>query len=166
MPADARVEEPHREAQDEAFMDLALQLADEAAAVGEVPVGAVAVCDGKIVGQGRNAREADADPFAHAELRAMASASRVLGRWRLTGVTVYVTLEPCPMCAGAMVNARVSRVVFGCTDPKAGAAGTVLNLLAHPVLNHRPEVLGGIRAEPAAARLRTFFKGRREADRS
>jgi tRNA(adenine34) deaminase len=147
---------------DEQFMDAALALADEAAAAGEVPVGAVAVFEGRVIAAARNAREADADPFAHAELRAMAAAARLLGRWRLTGVTVYVTLEPCPMCAGAMVNARVSRVVFGCTDPKAGAAGSVVDLLAHPRLNHRPEVRGGVRAEAAAQRLRTFFQARRD----
>ena len=148
-------------AEDEARMRSALALADEASAAGEVPVGAIAVCEGRVVGSGRNAREADADPFAHAELRAMAQAARELGRWRLTGVTLYVTLEPCPMCAGAIVNARVSRVVFGCADPKAGAAGSVVSLLDHPRLNHRPEVRGGVLGEEASERLKRFFQARR-----
>lgn len=146
---------------DRRFMEEALRLADEASAAGEVPVGCVAVFAGEIVGRGRNAREAEADPLAHAELRALAEAARRLGRWRLSEVTVYVTLEPCPMCAGAMVNARVSRVVFGCTDPKAGAAGTLMNLLQDPRLNHRVPVEGGLFAEEAAARLRAFFAARR-----
>lgn len=139
----------------------ALRLADEAGAAGEVPVGAVAVHEGRIVGLGRNARETDRDPLAHAELRALAEAARALGRWRLTGVTLYVTLEPCPMCAGALVNARVDRVVYGCSDPKAGAAGSVVSLLDHPVLNHRPAVSGGVEAEASASRLRAFFRARR-----
>jgi tRNA(adenine34) deaminase len=146
---------------DERFMDEALRLADEAAAAGEVPVGAVVVAEGRVIASGSNARERDADPFAHAELRALAAAAQVLGRWRLTGVTLYVTLEPCPMCAGAIVNARVTRVVYGCTDPKAGAAGSVVDLLNHPRLNHRPETLGGVRSEQAAEKLRTFFQARR-----
>lgn len=146
---------------DELFMREALLLADEAASLGEVPVGAVAVLDGQVLARGFNTRERDADPFAHAELRALAEAARILKRWRLTGVTLYVTLEPCPMCAGAIVNSRVSRVVYGCQDPKAGAAGSVVDLLAHPVLNHRPEVRSGVLAEEASERLRTFFRVRR-----
>jgi tRNA(adenine34) deaminase len=143
------------------FMSVALALADEAAGVGEVPVGAVAVSDGRVVGTGRNAREVDRDPFAHAEFRAMAEAARTLGRWRLTGVTLYVTLEPCAMCAGAIVNARVSTVVFGASDPKAGAAGSVVSLLDHPKLNHRPLVVGGVMAQACSERLTSFFQARR-----
>lgn len=143
------------------FMAEALRLADEASAVGEVPVGAVAVFEGRVVGTGRNAREGARDPFAHAELLAMAEAARVLGRWRLTGVTVYVTLEPCPMCAGALVNARVDRVVYGCDDPKAGAVRSVVRLLDHPSLNHAPEVVSGVQAEAASERLKRFFQARR-----
>jgi len=142
-------------------MTVALGLADEAAQVGEIPVGAVAVHEGLIVGLGRNSREADRDPFAHAELRAMSAAARKLSRWRLTDVTLYVTLEPCPMCAGAIVNARVSTVVFGCTDPKAGAAGSVIGLLDHPKLNHRPVVIGGVLARECSERLTAFFRARR-----
>jgi len=139
----------------------ALALAREAGGAGEVPVGAVAVADGRVVGRGRNAREAEADPLAHAELRALADAARTLGRWRLSGVTLYATLEPCPMCAGAAVNARVDRVVFGCADPKAGAAGTLMNLLDDRRLNHRAEVAGGVLADECATLLRDFFRVRR-----
>ena len=141
----------------------ALLLADEAARAGEVPVGAVAVCEGRVVGRGRNGREAGRDPLAHAELGALAEAARSLGRWRLTGVTLYATLEPCPMCAGAAVNARVDRVVYGCADPKAGAAGSVLDVLGEKRLNHRPQVTAGVRAAECAERLRTFFRARRGA---
>jgi len=148
-------------AEHEIFMAEALALADEAAGLGEVPVGAVVVREGQVIARGRNAREADADPFAHAEFRAMADAARILGRWRLVDVTVYVTLEPCPMCAGAIVNARVGRVVYGCRDPKAGADGSVVGLLDHVQLNHRPQVLRGVRSEESAERLRAFFRARR-----
>jgi len=142
-------------------MDEALSLADEAAAAGEVPVGAVAVFEGRVVGRGRNAREAERDPLAHAELRAITEAARALGRWRLSGVTLYATLEPCPMCAGALVNARVDTVVYGCDDPKAGAAGSVLAVLNEPRLNHRPALRRGVRAQESAGRLRAFFRARR-----
>jgi tRNA(adenine34) deaminase len=147
--------------EDERFMDEALSLADEAAAAGEVPVGAVAVFEGRVVGRGRNAREAERDPLAHAELRAITEAARALGRWRLSGVTLYATLEPCPMCAGALVNARVDTVVYGCDDPKAGAAGSVLAVLGEPRLNHRPALRRGVRAQESAERLRAFFRARR-----
>lgn len=148
--------------EDLAFMRMALELADEAAASGEVPVGAVAVFQGRVVGRARNARETKGDPFAHAEFLAMAQAAESLGRWRLSGVSVYVTLEPCPMCAGALVNARVDRLVYGCDDPKTGAAGSVMNLVQHPALNHRLEVESGPLAEEASQRLRTFFRQRRK----
>jgi len=139
----------------------ALRLAAEAGAAGEVPVGAVAVCDGLIVGRGRNAREASLDPTAHAELLAIQEAARTLGRWRLTGVTVYVTLEPCAMCAGAMVLARIDRLVFGAADPKAGAVGSLLDLSADPRLNHRFPVERGLLGEEAGELLRSFFRARR-----
>jgi tRNA(adenine34) deaminase len=146
---------------DAAFMDEALRLADEAAAAGEVPVGAVAVHGGRIVGSGRNVRETDRDPVGHAEILALRAAANALGAWRLTGVTLYVTLEPCAMCAGALVNARVDRVVYGCTDPKAGAAGSVLDVLGEPRLNHRPRVDSGVHAQACSERLRSFFRDRR-----
>ena len=139
----------------------ALRLAAEAGAAGEVPVGAVAVCDGLIVGRGRNGREGDLDPTAHAELLAIQDAARTLGRWRLTGVTIYVTLEPCAMCAGAMVLARIDRLVLGATDPKAGAVGSLQDLSADPRLNHRFPVERGLLGEEAGELLRAFFRARR-----
>src|SRR5574340_1588491 len=128
---------------DSRYMELALEHARHAAEAGEVPIGAVIVCDGEVVGVGRNARESAADPTAHAELLAIREAAERLGRWRLSGCTLYVTLEPCPMCAGAMVNARIDRLVYGASDPKAGATGTLFDLSADPRLNHRFEVTAG-----------------------
>jgi tRNA(adenine34) deaminase len=138
------------------WMHQALELAEEAAREGEVPVGAVAVHDGQRVGQGRNRRETANDPFAHAEMEALASAVRALGRWRLTGVTLYVTLEPCSMCVGAMLLARIDRVVWGASSPKAGALGGLLDLTeaAH---NHRFARTGGVAEEESAELLRRFF---------
>ena len=149
---------------DREAMEEALRLAAEAAAAGEVPVGAVAVCEGRIVGRGRNAREAAADPTAHAELLAIQAAARELGRWRLTGVALYVTLEPCAMCAGAMVLARIDRLVLGASDPKAGAVGSLQDLSADPRLNHRFPVERGLLAEAAGDLLREFFRARRERE--
>jgi tRNA(adenine34) deaminase len=142
-------------------MQEALALARAAGEAGEVPVGAVAVLDGRIVGRGANARERDHDPTAHAELTAVREAARSLGRWRLTGVTVYVTLEPCAMCAGAMVLARIDRLVYGASDPKAGAAGSLMDLAQDPRLNHRFPVERGLLGEEAGDLLRTFFRARR-----
>jgi tRNA(adenine34) deaminase len=133
------------------FMSLALELAKGAAAIGEVPVGAVAVKDGIVIGRGHNRREVDADPFAHAELIAMREAAKALGAWRLTGVTVYVTLEPCAMCAGAMVQARLTRCVFGADDAKQGRADL---LVGH---NHTVEIERGVRADASSALLKEFF---------
>jgi tRNA(adenine34) deaminase len=145
-------EEPMREA---------LALAREAAERGEVPVGAVVVLEGRIVGRGANARESARDPTAHAELLAIQDAARTLGRWRLSGATLVVTLEPCAMCAGAMVLARIDRLVLGASDPKAGAAGSLMDLTADPRLNHRFPVERGVLAEEAAELLRAFFRARR-----
>lgn len=150
---------------DEAFLQIALAEAREAAAEDEVPVGAVAVFDGKVVGRGRNARERASDPLAHAELLALAEASRSLGRWRLSGVTLYVTLEPCVMCAGALVNARIDRLVYGASDPKAGAVESLYGICTDPRLNHRLEVRGGVLAEEAGEILRDFFREKREKAR-
>jgi tRNA(adenine34) deaminase len=144
-------------------MDEALRLAREAAAAGEVPVGAVALFQGGIVGRGRNRRESDRDPTAHAELLAIQEAARALGRWRLEGVTLVATLEPCSMCAGAMVLARIERLVFGASDPKAGAAGSLLDLSQDPRLNHRFPVERGHRADECGELLRSFFEQRRAA---
>jgi tRNA(adenine34) deaminase len=142
-------------------MGAALALAREAGDRGEVPVGAVAMFEGRIVGRGANARETDRDPTAHAELLAVRDAARTLGRWRLGGVTVYVTLEPCAMCAGAMVLARIDRLVYAASDPKAGALGSLMDLSADPRLNHRFVVERGVLGEESGELLRDFFKARR-----
>lgn len=147
--------------EDERWMGVALEEAQAAADEGEVPIGAVVVCEGELVARAHNRRETDADPAAHAEFLAMEEAARVLGRWRLTGCTVYVTLEPCLMCAGLMVNARVSRCVFGASDPKGGAVGTLYDVSADPRLNHAFPVTPGVRAEECAELLRSFFRTRR-----
>jgi tRNA(adenine34) deaminase len=146
---------------DEIFMAEALACARLAASEGEVPVGAVVVLDGRVVGRGRNARERLHDPTAHAELLALRDSARSLGRWRLTGATVYATLEPCPMCAGALVNARVDRLVYAVADPKAGAVDTLFDVLRHPRLNHRVEVASGVLAGECGELLKEFFRGRR-----
>ncbi len=142
-----------------AFMREALREAEKARARGEVPVGAVAVLAGEIIGRGHNLRETARDPSAHAELTAMRAAAAYLGSWRLVGVSIYVTLEPCPMCAGALVNARVARLVYGADDPKAGAIRTLYQLASDARLNHRVEVVSGVLAEDCAASLRAFFAG-------
>jgi tRNA(adenine34) deaminase len=146
---------------DIAYLRQALHLAREAAAAGEVPVGAVVACEGVVVGTGANRTVRDSDATAHAEMLAIRAASRALGRWRLDGCTLYVTLEPCAMCAGAIVLARVDRVVFGAWDPKAGMAGSVGDLLRHPRLNHRPEVSAGAMEDECGSILREFFDARR-----
>ncbi len=142
-------------------MKEALVLARGAGERGEVPVGAVAVFEGRVVGRGVNAREAAHDPTAHAELVAMQEAARTLGRWRLTGVTIVATLEPCAMCAGAMVLARIDRLVYAASDPKAGAVGSLMDLSQDPRLNHRFAVERGLMAEESVELLRTFFRARR-----
>ncbi len=145
----------------EGYMRLALAEARDAADRGEVPVGAVLVQSGRLVASRGNERELRHDPTAHAEMLVLRDAAALLGGWRVLDATLYVTLEPCPMCAGALVQARVARLVYGATDPKGGAAGTVLDLTSHPVLNHTVEVTGGILADEAAAILREFFESRR-----
>jgi tRNA(adenine34) deaminase len=142
-------------------MRLALREADRAIAHDDIPVGAVVVHEGEVIGTGHNERELRADPTAHAEMIALREAARTLGSWRVLDAVLYVTLEPCAMCAGAIVLARVPRVVFATTDPKAGAAGSVLDVLAEPRLNHRPQVESGLLAEEAADLLRAFFASRR-----
>jgi len=146
-------------------MEAALAEARAATAAGEVPVGAVVVRDGAIVARSANRTIRDQDASAHAELLAVREASRVAGSWHLEGHTLYVTLEPCAMCAGALVLARVDRVVFGAWDPKAGMVGSVADLLRHPRLNHRPEVLGGVLEAETGAVLREFFAARRASVR-
>ncbi|MBL8117421.1 MAG: tRNA adenosine(34) deaminase TadA [Anaerolineae bacterium] len=139
------------------FMRMALDEALKALERGDVPIGAVAVRDGVVIGRGYNARERDQDPTAHAEVIALREAAQVVGHWRLEGVTLYCTLEPCAMCAGAMVLARLPRLVYATTDPKAGAGGSVMNIVQHPQLNHRVEVESGLMAEEAAHYIRSFF---------
>lgn len=146
---------------DEQFMRLALREAVAAGAHGDVPVGAVVVHDGEVIGTGRNERELRGDPTAHAELLALRAAALTLGGWRLPGAVVYVTLEPCPMCAGAIQQARIARTVFGAPDQKLGAAGSVLNILGDPKLLHRVEVQGGVLAAESLAVLQRFFDERR-----
>ncbi len=142
--------------EDAQWMMIAIDEARAAAAAGDVPVGAVVVADGQIIGRGRNRRELDHDPTAHAEINALREAAKALGMWRVEA-TLYVTQEPCPMCAGAIVNARVRRLVFGCTNPKAGAVETLYTIVTDPRLNHRVEVTGGVLASECAAELSQFF---------
>lgn len=142
---------------DTAHMRRCLALAEEAAALGEVPVGAVVVHDGVVVGEGFNRREIDGDPLAHAELTAIAQAAKRLGRWRLSGCTLLVTLEPCFMCAGALVNARIERLVYGATDPKAGAVTSLGAVCTDPRLNHRMSVTAGVLDAECGAVLKRFF---------
>jgi tRNA(adenine34) deaminase len=146
---------------DERFMRLALSEAERALEHDDVPVGAVIVHDGEVIGAGHNERELRRDPSAHAEMIALRAAARARGSWRLLDTVLYVTLEPCAMCAGAIVLGRIPRVVYGTADPKAGAAGSVLDILAEPRLNHRPIVEGGLLAPECAALLVEFFTARR-----
>jgi len=146
---------------DEAFMRRALELAQLAQQEGEVPVGAVVVSEEKILGEGWNRPIAASDPTAHAEIQAMRAASSVLSNYRLTGATLYVTLEPCVMCVGAMFHARIGRVVFGASDPKAGAAGSIVDLFKNERLNHHAQVQGGVLASECGALLSRFFASRR-----
>ena len=150
---------------DQQFMARALELARYAQASGEVPVGAVVVKDNQIIAEGWNQPIATHDPSAHAELFAMRAAARVLQNYRLIDTTLYVTLEPCAMCAGAMVHARVKRLVYAAPDPRAGAAGSILNIVQHEALNHRVEVTGGVLESECATLLRDFFRTRRNDKR-
>ena len=143
-------------------MRAALAEAEVAAAAGEVPVGAVVVAGGEIVARGHNRSETDSDPSAHAEIVALRAAARAVGNYRLTGATLYVTLEPCAMCMGALVQARIERLVFGAYDPKAGAAGSAIDLSDSPSFNHRFEINGGVLAEECGAVLKAFFESKRK----
>ncbi|MGH2984884.1 MAG: tRNA adenosine(34) deaminase TadA [Solirubrobacterales bacterium] len=146
---------------DEQMMRRALRLAEQAAGHGDVPIGAVVARSDEVLGAAGNERELRLDPTAHAEVLALRQASERLGGWRLPETTIYVTLEPCAMCAGAIALARVPRLVYGTPDPKSGAAGSVVDLYAEPVVNHRPQVEGGLLAEESAALLESFFSARR-----
>ncbi len=143
-------------------MQLALAQAQTAAAMGEVPVGAIVVFKGKVISTGCNAPVKDHDPTAHAEIIALRAAAQLLGNYRLPDCELYVTLEPCAMCSGAMLHARLKRVVFGASDPKTGAAGSVINIFDQPQLNHQTTLLGGVLADECAALLKSFFSQRRE----
>jgi tRNA(adenine34) deaminase len=146
---------------DATFMQRAIELAREAEAAGEVPVGAVIVRDGRIIGEGSNRPIGARDPTAHAEMVALRAAAAASESYRLTGTTLYVTLEPCAMCAGAMVHARVQRLVFAAADPRAGAAGSVFNIVQHAALNHRIDCTGGVLSDECSTMLREFFAARR-----
>lgn len=146
---------------DEFYMGKAIEEAKIAAAVGEIPVGAVVIYQKKAIARAYNLRETLPCATAHAELLAIEKACRALGRWRLTGCTLYVTVEPCPMCAGAIVNSRLDRVVYGCDDPKGGAVRSLFQIVDNPALNHRVKVTAGIRADECAAIMRDFFRSRR-----
>jgi tRNA(adenine34) deaminase len=146
-------------------MRRALELAERAEAQGEVPVGAVLVAGGEVIGEGWNRPIGARDPTAHAEVEALRAGARALANYRLPGATLYVTLEPCAMCAGALLHARVARVVFGASDPKGGAAGSVFDLLGTDRLNHRVQVQGGVLAPECGERLQRFFRGRRLSQR-
>ena len=148
---------------DAEFMSEALALAIVAGQAGEIPVGAVVVCDGRIIGRGYNAPISSNDPSAHAEIQALRAAALALGNYRLTGCTLYVTLEPCAMCAGAIQHARIAQVVFGAADPKTGACGSVVNLFAEPLLNHHTRIEGGLLAQQCGELLTNFFRERRAA---
>ena len=147
---------------DEKWMRLALEQAERAAQLGEVPVGAVAVRDGMIIGTGFNRKESDQDPSAHAEMLAIRRAAAYLGNWRLIGVTLYSTLEPCPMCAGVMIQARLERLVYGAPDTRFGADGTVLEVLSEPAFNHAVAVERGVLAAEAAELMQQFFRSLRQ----
>ena len=146
---------------DSEFMRMALERAREAERAGEVPVGAVVVAEGEVIARGANRTIADCDPTAHAEMVALREAARVLGNYRLGDVTMYVTVEPCAMCAGAIVQARIARLVYGADDPKGGAVRSCFNVLDNPRLNHRVDVTAGVLADECAALLQTFFSARR-----
>ncbi|HPM23993.1 MAG TPA: tRNA adenosine(34) deaminase TadA [Phycisphaerae bacterium] len=152
----------HQDEIDRRYMQQAVELARKALDSEDVPIGAVVVHEDHIIGRGYNQREKLRDPTAHAEMLAITAAAEYLGQWRLDDCTLYVTLEPCAMCAGALVLARLQRLVYGATDPKAGACGSVFDIVRDPRLNHQVETIGGVLTEPAAELLRDFFRHRRE----
>ena len=144
------------------FMELALKEAEKCLLIDEVPVGAIVVWHGEVVGTGYNRRETDKDPLAHAEILAIKEAAETLGGWRILDSTLYVTLEPCPMCAGAIIQSRINRLIYGAKDPKGGACGSKLNLMEDFTWNHKVEVLSGVLDEESSALLKNYFKGKRK----
>jgi tRNA(adenine34) deaminase len=150
---------------DELFMEEALRAAQRALEIGEVPVGAVVICDGRVVARGWNRNLADNDPTAHAEIVALREAGAIVGNHRLEECDLFATIEPCAMCAGALVHARIRRLIYGADDPKAGAVHSVMQVLNHPMLNHRTEIQGGVLAGRSAELLQTFFRERRKSNR-
>jgi tRNA(adenine34) deaminase len=151
-----------KENDDEFYMRLAIELAQQAATAGEVPVGAIVVKDGVVIGSGGNSPIDTHDPTAHAEIIALRNAAKNMGNYRLVGCSLYVTLEPCAMCTGAIQHARIARLIFGASDPKTGACGSVVNLMAEPKLNHHTEMFSGVLAQKCSAMLSEFFKQRRQ----
>lgn len=151
---------------DEKYMKQAIKLAKKAEALGDVPIGALIVYEGKIIARGYNRRNADKTTLAHAELLAIKKATKVIGDWRLEDCTMYVTLEPCQMCAGAIVQARIPKVVIGCMNSKAGSAGSVINILQMPQFNHQCEIVKGVCEEECSSMMSTFFKNLRESKKS
>ena len=151
---------------DEYYMQQAIEEAKKAYAVGEIPIGAVLVHEGTIISRHHNRRELDHDATAHAEVLVIREANQLLDRWRLTGCTLYVTIEPCPMCAGAIINSRIDRVVYGASDYKGGAVESLFNVLSHPGLNHEPELASGVLGDECSQIMKDFFKERRKARRS
>lgn len=159
-----RVSDAHLSNEDDVrWMRLALALAERAAELGEVPIGAVAVREGKVIGAGHNRKESDQDPTAHAEMIALRQAAQALHNWRLVGVTLYCTVEPCPMCAGAMIQARLDRLVYGAPDVRFGAAGTIIDVLGETRFNHHVAVEAGVMADNAAGLLQSFFRRLRDS---
>lgn len=152
--------------EDEKYMKEALKQAKKAYALGEVPIGCVVVCDGKIIGRGYNRRNTDKNTLCHAEITAIKKASKAMGDWRLEGCTLYVTLEPCQMCAGACVQARMDRVVIGCMSPKSGCAGSVINILQMDEFNHKVEITNGVLEKECSHLLSTFFEELRERNKA
>lgn len=150
----------------EYYMRLALDEARKAAALGEIPIGAVLVCEGKVIAAAHNMRESWQDGTAHAEIIVIQAACKKLGRWRLSGCTLYVTVEPCPMCSGAIVNSRIDTVVYGCPDVKAGGAESIFNIITNPNLNHCAEVISGVCEEECAQVMKNFFQRRRKENKA
>lgn len=148
--------------EDEKYMKLAIKQAQKAFDLGEVPIGCVIVYEGKVIGRGYNRRNTDKNTLAHAEITAINKASKKIGDWRLEGCTLYVTLEPCQMCSGAIVQARIPKVVIGCDNPKAGCAGSILNILNHPAFNHQVETVKGVLEEECSQMLKVFFSDLRK----